>query len=171
MDAAKHIFSEMKSRSRIVRIIASIVGIVIVATIIISKVVFSSDRLTALVLPKISQILNREVSAKGVELSLFPTIGIRITGFRISNPSSGRFESPYLLDAKSVVIDAKILPLLKNRLEINNIIFYSPTIYIEQNALGRLNTDRLLSSSYYRDAPNPGGSLSSLLLSNFEVSN
>ncbi len=161
----------MKRSTRLIKVAAVIVGIIIFLAIIFSKVIFSSDRLTALVLPRISQILNRDVSAEQVELSFFPTIGIRITGLRVSNPDYGKFESPYLLDAKAVVIDAKILPLLKNRLEINNVIFYSPTFYIEQNSKGRLNTDRLLNESFYRERKNVRGSLSSLLLSNFEVTN
>ncbi|MCL4538616.1 MAG: AsmA family protein [Bacteroidetes bacterium] len=161
----------MRKSTRLIRVIASIVGVIIILAIIISKVVFSSDRLTALVLPKISQILNRDVSAEQVELSFFPTIGIRITGLRVSNPDLGKFDSPYLLDAKAVMIDAKILPLLKNRLEINNVIFYSPVLYIERNDRGKLNTDHLFSDSYYSEGKGVRGSLSSLLLSNFEVSN
>ncbi len=161
----------MRRSRRIIKYFAVTVGIVILVAIIFSKVIFSSDRLTALVLPKIGQLLNREVSAEQVELSFFPTIGIKITGLRVTNPTSLKFDSPYLLDAKSVVIDAKILPLLKNRLVINNVIFYSPTFYIEQNRRGRMNTDRLLSESFYGGGRNVRGSLSSLLLSNFEVVN
>ncbi len=161
----------MRKSTGLIKAIASVVGIVIILAIIVSKVIFSSDRLTALVLPKISQLLNRDVSAEQVELSFFPTIGIRITGLRVSNPSLGKYDSPYLLDAKAVMIDAKILPLLKNRLEINNVIFYSPILYIEQDARGKLNTDHLFNDSFYADSKNVRGSLSSLLLSNFEVSN
>ncbi len=161
----------MRRSTRLIKVIASVVGVIIVLAIIFSKVVFSSDRLTALVLPKISQLLNRDVSAEQVELSFFPTIGIRITGLRVSNPDVGKYDSPYLLDAKAVMIDAKILPLLKNRLEINNVIFYSPVIYIEQNASGKVNTAQLFNDSFYKGGKNLRGSLSSLLLSNFEVSN
>lgn len=161
----------MSKSRKIVKYLAAIVGTVIVIAIIFSKVIFSSDRLTALVLPKISQLLNRQVSAQQVELSFFPTLGIKITGLRVANPSYGKFDTPYLLDANSVVIDAKILPLLKNRLVINNVIFYSPTFYIEENSRGSLNTYRLLSDSLYRNERNVRGSLSSLLLSNFEVAN
>jgi hypothetical protein len=161
----------MRRGARIVKYSVALVGLVILCVIILSKFVFSSDKLTALVLPRISQILNREVSAENVELSFFPTIGIRITGLRVANPSYGNFYSPYLLDSKAMVIDAKILPLFKNRLEINNIIFFSPTIFIEQNDRNRVNTDHLLSDSFYRETKNVRGSLSSLLLSNFEISN
>lgn len=161
----------MRRSTRLVKVIASVVGVIILLAIVFSKVIFSSDRLTALVLPKISQLLNREVSAEQVELSFFPTIGIRITGLRVSNPDMGKYDSPYLLDAKAVMIDAKILPLLKNRLEINNVIFYSPVVYIEQNASGRVNTAQLFNDSFYNGGKNLRGSLSSLLLSNFEVSN
>ncbi len=160
------------SRNRnIIKYLSATIGIVILVALIFSKIIFSSDRLTALVLPKISQLLNREVSAEQVELSFFPTIGIKVIGLRVSNPSSGKFETPYLLDAKSVVIDAKILPLLKNRLVINNVIFYSPTFYLEQDSRGKLNTDHLLSESFNRERGNVRSSLSSLLLSNFEVAN
>ncbi len=161
----------MKRYASIFKAVAATVGMILLIAVIFSKVIFSNDRLTALVLPKISQILNRDVSAEQVELSFFPTIGIRITGLRVSNPSYQKFYSPYLLDTKAVVIDAKILPLLKNRLEINNVIFYSPTIFIEQNAKGRLNTDHLLSESLNRGQKNIRESLSSLLLSNFEIAN
>ena len=161
----------MKRRARIVKYTALLIGLLILTAFILSKFVFSSDRLSALVLPRISQLLNRDVSAENVELSFFPTIGIRITGLRVSNPSNGKFDSPYLLSTKAMVIDAKILPLFKNRLEINNVIFFSPTVFVEQNGRNRLNTDQLLSDSFYRETGNVRGSLSSLLLSNFEVAN
>ncbi len=161
----------MSKSGKIVKYLAAIIGTVIIIAIIFSKVIFSSDRLTALVLPKISQLLNRDVSAQQVELSFFPTIGIKITGLRVDNPSAGKFDTPFLLNAGSVVIDAKILPLLKNRLVINNVIFYSPTLYLEENLKGKLNTYHLLSESLYRNERNVRGSLSSLLLSNFEVAN
>lgn len=161
----------MRRSRKIIKYLAATIGVIILVAIIFSKVIFSSDRLTALVLPKISQLLNREVSAEQVELSFFPTIGVKIIGLEVSNPSSGKYNSPYLLEAKSVVIDAKILPLLKNRLVINNVIFYSPTIYLERNSRGRLNTHRLMNESFYGDRGEVRGSLSSLLLSNFEVSN
>ena len=169
--AIQPIFSLVRKSRKIVKYLAVMVGIIIAVAIIFSRVIFSSDRLTALVLPKISELLNRDVSAEQVELSFFPTLGIKITGLRVSNPADVKFDSPYLLDAKSVVIDAKILPLLKNRLVINNVIFYSPTFYIEENSKGRMNTNRLLNESFYRDRRNVRGSLSSLLLSNFEVVN
>lgn len=161
----------MKRYTKLIKVVVGTVGIIILVAAIFSKVIFSSDRLTALVLPKISQILNRNVSAEEVELSFFPTIGIRITGLRVSNPSYEQFYSPYLLDTKAIVIDAKILPLLKNRLEINNVVFYSPTFFIERNTKGKLNTDQLLSESFSREQKNVRGSLSSLLLSNFEIAN
>ncbi|HUI30894.1 MAG TPA: AsmA-like C-terminal region-containing protein [Candidatus Acidoferrales bacterium] len=161
----------MKRGVRIVRYTVILLTVVIFGAIVLSKFVFSSDKLTALVLPRLSQILNRDVSAENVELSFFPTIGIRITGLRVANPRYGKFDSPYLLDSKAMVIDAKILPLFKNRLEINNVIFFSPTIFIEQNDRGRLNTDQLLSDTFYRETKNVRGSLSSFLLSNFEIVN
>lgn len=161
----------MRHNSRYVKLAFALIGTLILIVIVSSRLIFSSDRLSALVLPQISRLLNRDVSAEQVELSFFPTIGIRITGFRVSNPDYRKFDSPYLLDAKAVVIDAKILPLLKNRLEINNVIFYSPTIFIEENQRGRLNTEQLLSETFYRENRNVRGSLSSLLLSNFEISN
>ncbi len=161
----------MKKSAVPIRFGIAVIGIVILVAIVFSKVIFNSDRLSALVLPKISQLLNRTVSAEQVELSFFPTIGIRITGLRVANPGYGRFDSPFLLDTKAVVIDAKILPLLKNRLEINNVIFYSPTLYLEQNAKGKFNTEQLLSDSFYKGSRNVRGSLSSLLLSNFEIAN
>jgi hypothetical protein len=161
----------MKGQAKLIKFVVGIVGVVILVAIIFSKMILNSDRLTALVLPKISQILNRDVSAEEVELSFFPTIGIKITGLRVSNPSYGRFYSPYLLETKSIVIDAKILPLLKNRLEINNVIFYSPTLFIEQSGNGKMNTDQLLRDSFKSQRNTTSGSLSSLLLSNFEISN
>ncbi len=161
----------MKHGTRIAKLTAISVGVIILTAVILSRFIFSTDKLTALVLPRISQILNRDVSAEGVELSFFPTIGIRITGLRVSNPPYGKFDSPYLLDSKTVVIDAKILPLFKNRLEINNVIFFSPTIYVEENGRNRVNTDQLLSDSFYKETKDARGSLSSLLLSNFEIIN
>ncbi|MGC8652628.1 MAG: AsmA-like C-terminal region-containing protein [Candidatus Kryptoniota bacterium] len=161
----------MLTKKKLIRITAALTLIIIALSIILSKIIFNSDRLTAIVIPRISQLLNRQVSAESVELSFLPTLGIRITGLRVSNPEEGKFSSPYLIDSKSIVIDARILPLLKNRLEINNVIFYSPRIYLEKNLNDQWNTDKLFSETYYNKNTTTRGSLSSLLLSNFEIDN
>ena len=165
------IFYKMFTKTKLIRITATLTLAIIAMSIILSKVVFNSDRLTAIVIPKISQLLNRQVSAESVELSFFPTFGIRITGLRVSNPDNSKFFSPYLIDSRSIVIDARILPLLKNRLEINNVIFYSPRIYIEKNVNQQWNTDKLFNETYYHKTAAVKGSVSSLLLSNFEIDN
>lgn len=161
----------MLTRTKILRVVAGLTLTIIAVSIIFSKVVFNSDRLTSIVIPRISQLLNRQVSAESVELSFFPTLGIRITGLRVSNPENSKFSSPYFIDSKSIVIDARILPLLKNRLEINNVIFYSPRIYLEKNSRNQWNTDKLFSEAYYHENVSTKGSFSSLLLSNFEIDN
>lgn len=103
------------------------------------KLYFTSERLKALVLPKVEEATQRKVTIGDISLSLFPTLAIGIERLTISAPENVEFDKEEFLTLDQLMLDVNILALLKNRLAINNIILRHPKLYLEVNSDGIAN--------------------------------
>ncbi len=137
------------------------------------KLYFTEERLKALIVPGIESSTNRKAELGGVSLSLFPSIGITVENFRLSNPAGTEFPNPYFLSLKSLFIDVRLFPLFSKRLEIDNIILDEPVLYMDVMPDGKKNYSsgggaRAASESGQGTPASPMGAL---LLSNMEIAN
>jgi hypothetical protein len=74
--------------------------------------------------PRISQAVNRPVTIEGAELRLWPRPGVVVEGIRIAN--RGIFSETALATADAVVLEPRLLPLLKRQIVIDRIVVRSP---------------------------------------------
>jgi len=74
--------------------------------------------------PRISQAVNRPVTIEGAELRLWPRPGVVVEGIRIAN--RGMFSETALATADAVVLEPRLLPLLKRQIVIDRIVVRSP---------------------------------------------
>jgi len=74
--------------------------------------------------PRISQAVNRPVTIEGAELRLWPRPGVVVEGIRIAN--RGIFAETALATADAVVLEPRLLPLLKRQIVIDRIVVRSP---------------------------------------------
>ncbi len=74
--------------------------------------------------PRISQAVNRPVTIEGAELRLWPRPGVVVKGIRIAN--RGMFSETALATADAVVLEPRLLPLLKRQIVIDRIVVRSP---------------------------------------------
>jgi AsmA protein len=91
--------------------------------------------------PLIEEALNRKVAFKDIRLTIVPQVGVRLRDFTIFDDpafSGGAFASLSSLD-----VGVKIWPLLKRRVEVQEIALRDPVIMIIKNAEGVLNTSTL----------------------------
>ena len=70
-------------------------------------------------------------------LSIYPQIGISLSDVSIANPQGARH--PQMVEVKSVVVGAKLMPLLSRRLEITEVVLQNPVIHLEVNRDGASN--------------------------------
>lgn len=137
------------------------------------KLYFTDDRLKALIVPGIESSTNRKAELGGVSLSLFPSIGITVENFRLSNPAGTEFPNPYFLSLKSLFIDVRLFPLFSKRLEIDKLVLDEPVLYLDVLPGGKKNYPagagaRAASGSAQGTDASPTGAF---LLSNMEIYN
>lgn len=153
-------------------IILSIPVVLIVGAGIAAKLYFTSDRLKALVVPKIEDATHRTVSVGDISLSLFPSLAVSIDDLKISNMAGSSFDRNEFISLDNLKLNVKILELLHSKLEIAYVIINHPVIYLETSKDGKNN----YSSSAPGEKSNvkvtvstDNSSSGALLLSNLEI--
>src|SRR3989442_180327 len=106
------------------------VGLVF-AAVVFAKLYFTSDRLKALIIPRIEQSTHREVAVRDISFTILPSLGVSIEGLNISNQKNRGFEREEFLSLDHLTLDVKILPLLSSRVDIKQIVLDRPVIYLE----------------------------------------
>lgn len=84
------------------------------------KVYFDSQRLKKLVLPYLERRTGREINIERINLSLWPQFGIKLVGVEVANPSG--FTQQNLAHLDSFTFSVKLLPLLEEKIEIDDLI-------------------------------------------------
>jgi len=85
-----------------------------------------------------SSALGREVHIRGsLGLSVYPQIGISLGDVSIANAPGARH--PQMVEVESVVVGAKLMPLLSRRLEITEVTLQNPVIHLEVSRNGTSN--------------------------------
>jgi uncharacterized protein involved in outer membrane biogenesis len=98
-------------------------------------------------------VLGRDVTLGKMKLSLLP-FGVRVNEIAVAAlPEEGGGE---LLEAESVRIGARLMPLLSKRLEITGIVVERPSIVLARDAEGAWNVQRLFAAKP-AEAPTPEG--------------
>ena len=85
----------------------------------------------------LSDKLGRQVTLKGVKLTLWPVLGVEAGEPAIANIPGGR--AAHLVEAQSVSVGVAPMPLLSGRIEVRDIVLQSPTVDLEKLADGRVN--------------------------------
>ena len=81
----------MKKFTRIILILLAIFISVIIVAGVGLKLYFTSDRLKALVIPRIEEQIQRQVSVGKITLKVIPSISLELRNLTISNPEGQKF--------------------------------------------------------------------------------
>ncbi len=87
--------------------------------------------------PLIEEALNRKVELQDIRLTIWPRIGARIGGFVVQDDPA--FRSGPFASLASLDVGVKLLPLLKARVEVEEITLRDPVILVLKNSQGQLN--------------------------------
>ncbi len=123
----------MKRFLNIFGIAAVVIIIAIIGLSFFVKSYLRSERLKALLIPRIEQATGRGVNIDSIQVSLFK--GIVVKGFSIRGKSGeGDF-----IRAGSLVLNYRLLPLLKKEVIINKLELEDPSVSIEKTKDGTYN--------------------------------
>ena len=149
----------MSRKSKIWLVILAIPVVLVVAGIVALKMMFTSEKLKSMVIPRAEAATGRSVAINDISLSVFPTIALRMEGVSISNRKGEGFSSNPLLTLEALRLNLKILPLLKSRIEVNSLELDRPRIVLEVNARNETNYSNLMGGvSPAVPSPPAGGS-------------
>lgn len=87
--------------------------------------------------PLIEEALNRKVELQDIRLTIWPRIGARIGGFVVQDDPA--FRTGPFASLASLDVGVKLLPLLKGRVEVEEITLRDPVILVLKNSQGQLN--------------------------------
>jgi len=129
----------MNKSVKIFAIIVAIVIILPILAVIGAKLYFNSDRLKAMILPKVEEQISRNVSIDKISLKIFPNLKLDLTGLEISNPQGQEFASSTFVRLDKLTVDVQLRPLLKKQLRIDEISLVRPEVYLEVKKDGSTN--------------------------------
>ena len=87
--------------------------------------------------PLIEDALNRKVELQDIRLTIWPRIGARIGGFVVQDDPA--FRTGPFASLASLDVGVKLLPLLKGRVDVEEITLRDPVILVLKNSQGQLN--------------------------------
>ena len=111
--------------------------IVISLSIMGLKFYFNSQRLEKLVLPRLEEMIKREISIKSIDLQFWPQLGVALEGVKVANPEGFSKESLAQLD--SFLLSVELMPLLEHKIKIKEVTLTKPQINLIKRADGRTN--------------------------------
>src|SRR6185436_15524020 len=103
-------------------IIASIPVALILLALLGVKLYFTSERLKALVVPKVEDASRRPVSIGDISLSVFPSIAVEIDNLTISNPPGSSFSRTEFIMLDRLTLKMSLWELIGGKADITEII-------------------------------------------------
>src|SRR5215510_350497 len=118
----------LSRKARIWLIVISIPVVLLIAGMITLKILFTSERLKAFLIPPIEEATHRTVTVADISLSVFPSLAVEVDTLVISNKKGEGFSERPFLTLDRLVLDVKLFPLIKGTLEIPTILLEHPTV-------------------------------------------
>lgn len=118
-------------------IILAIPVVLLVGAAAALKLYFTSERLKALVVPRLEEATGTQVAIEDIGLSILPTIALDVRGLSIAG-KPGFSEHP-LLAIDRLLLDVRLWPLLDKKVEISSLRVERPRITLETNEDGSTN--------------------------------
>jgi uncharacterized protein involved in outer membrane biogenesis len=145
----------MSRKAKIWLVILAIPVILVVAGVVVLKMMFTSEKLKSMVIPRAEAATGRTVAINDISLVVFPSIALRMEGVSISNRKGEGFSSNPLLTLDALRLNLKILPLLKSRIEVTSLELDRPRILLEVNGRNETNYSNLTGGGSPTAPPGP----------------
>jgi AsmA protein len=127
---------------KVILIIAAVFVVVFIAAGITLKMIFTPEKLRALIMPKIEEAVGRPVKVEKFSLKVWTGLGVELEGIELAN-AKGFAEKP-MVKVESIVLKVNLLGLLKRQLVISSFTIDQPEILIEKDIKGVFNFDDLI---------------------------
>lgn len=100
---------------------------------------FPPQKIKSLVIPPVEKALGRTVEIEKAGFTLYPNIGVSLSGIEISNTTRPGFSSDPFARLEEFNISINVASIFKGRPEIGKIIISGPQILLETDSAGSFN--------------------------------
>ncbi|MCI0532124.1 MAG: AsmA family protein [candidate division Zixibacteria bacterium] len=129
---------------KILGIAAGVFIVLLIAASIAAKIIFTKEKILAMVIPKIEESIHRKVAVKDASFSIFPSISVNLDSLVIKNKPG--FQQEDLVRLEEFSVKLKFLPLLRKRIELKKLVFVKPEVYLERQEKEQSNYQDFLQS-------------------------
>ena len=119
-------------------VVIGLIAVVIIGLTLYVKSYLQSDKLKALIIPRVEQATGRKVNIDAINVSIFS--GISVLGVHLKETDGAKD----FVAAKEFVLTYDLMPLLSKKLVINSIQLVDPFLYVTRDDNGRFNFDDII---------------------------
>ena len=132
-----------KSPLKIVLVIIAILAVLVAGSIGALYVLLPPSKIVALIVPEAEKALGRKVSLAKAGISLYPTLGVSLSGLAVANTGRDGFSSEPFIQVEKFSVGIAVMSLFTGTPEITSIIITRPQIRVEVDKTGAFNFDDL----------------------------
>ena len=119
-------------------VVIGLIAVVIIGLTLYVKSYLQSDKLKALIIPKVEQATGRKVNIDAINVSIFS--GISVLGIHLKETDGAKD----FVAAREFVLKYDLMPLLSKKLVINSVQLVDPSLYVMRDENGRFNFDDII---------------------------
>lgn len=131
----------MGKKLKIVGIALGVILVLFIGVLTTLWIMFPPEKLKALIIPQVEKALGRKVSLEKASISIYPVVGVSISGVEISNTERQGFSEEPFVKIDNLLIQIPVFSLIKKHPEIARIIIKKPQVFLEIDSAGAFNYD------------------------------
>jgi uncharacterized protein involved in outer membrane biogenesis len=132
-----------KSPFKIIIIFLVVIVLLIGAGIGALYVLLPPAKIIALIVPQAEKALGRKVTLEKAGISLYPTLGVSLSGLSVANTQREGFSKEAFVRVEKFSVGIAVLSLFKGSPEITSIVIGKPQVRVEVDKKGAFNFDDL----------------------------
>jgi uncharacterized protein involved in outer membrane biogenesis len=147
-------------RKKLIIVGGILVVVVVLVVVLVMNLEAIVNRNKDLLLSQAETALGRQIAVEKIGVTLRGGIGVRLENFSVADDPA--FSDDPFIEAKSLQVNARLLPLLRKEFEIKRLILHEPLIRIVRDEKGILSTSTFgnASTTTPSGSGEPGGSSS-----------
>ncbi|MBN2188384.1 MAG: AsmA family protein, partial [Chitinispirillaceae bacterium] len=128
---------------KILAVVIAVLFVLIGGAVVTLYFMFPPQKIIALVVPHVEKALHRSVTVEKAGLTLYPALGVSVSGLKVSNTGRTGFSREPFVTVERFLARISLSSVFKGYPEILEITITKPCIRVEADSAGALNFDDL----------------------------
>ncbi len=129
------------SAKKVIGIVAVCAAVLVIGAISTIWIMFPPAKIKAMIIPEVEKALSRKVTVEKAGITIFPVLGVSLSGVEISNSSRSSFSEEPFVSLDKFLVQISFASIFKGYPEISKVILHKPKILVETDSSGAFNFD------------------------------